>query len=148
MSPTDLALQPAPIHPDWVLEGAPSARYRILADTRDHGAQTLLWDCTAGVFNWFYDVDETIHILEGGMLLTDGTGTRRVKAGDVVFFPAGSKARWEVETYVRKVAVIHHPLPAPLGFGMRVWRKLTRRNIGHATPTAETASASPQPEHA
>jgi uncharacterized cupin superfamily protein len=123
VSRTNLELISAPIRPEWILEGRPTARNLVLSQSRDGGACTLLWDCTAGVFNWFYDTDETIHILEGEVLLTDANGTRRIGAGDVVFFPAGSSATWRVEQYVRKLAFFRFTMPRPVVLGVKGWRK-------------------------
>ena len=134
VSKTDMALESAPIHPDWILEGAPRARNCQLARSNDGAATTLIWDCTAGKFNWFYDVDETIHILEGGMTITDESGTRRVGPGEVVFFPAGSKATWHVETYVRKVAVLHDPVPRLLSQVLRAIRRMRSPVSAHGAP--------------
>ena len=124
VSRTDLELKSAPIRPEWVLEGRPAARNRVLSKSRDGTAITLLWDCTAGVFNWVYDTDETIHILEGEVLLTDANGTRRIGAGDVVFFPAGSRATWRVDCYVRKLAFFRYALPRPLALWIKAWHKV------------------------
>ena len=44
-----------------------------------------MWDCTAGRFYWYYDFDETAHILEGEATITDANGrVWQVKPGDVV----------------------------------------------------------------
>ena len=53
-------LNPSPIHPSWILEGNPVARNRLISSSADGTASALIWDCTAGRFNWFYDVDETV----------------------------------------------------------------------------------------
>jgi uncharacterized cupin superfamily protein len=124
VSPTDLELEPAPISPAWIVEGTPTARYRLLWASRDGMSRTVVWDCTAGKFNWYYVSDETVHIMEGGVTLTDEKGTRRVNAGDAVFFPAGSHALWHIDDYIRKVAFLREPLPTPLRIAMRVKRKL------------------------
>jgi hypothetical protein len=104
-----------PINPAWILDGNPIARAEHLSGSADGTANTYLWDCTAGRFNWHYAFDETLHILEGSVLLkfVDGT-SRRVGAGDIVFFPAGATAEWTVERYIRKLAFCRTPLPAPL----------------------------------
>ena len=105
-------LQPAPIQPSWVLRGNPIARVQLLSSSADGTASTYYWDCTAGRFNWFYSFDETLHILEGSVTLKFPTGgSRLVVAGDVVFFPAGAQAEWNVEQYIRKLAFCRTPLP-------------------------------------
>jgi uncharacterized protein len=121
ISRSDLPLQPAPIHPEWVHEGVPQARNLVISKSRDGAAVTLLWDCTAGSFTWRYDCDETIHVIEGEATLRDGAGERRIAAGDVVFFPAGARVTWRVDRYIRKVAFFRNVLPAPLILPMRAW---------------------------
>jgi uncharacterized protein len=104
-----------PIRPEWILEGQPVARTVLLTSSEDGTASTYFWDCTAGRFNWFYGFDETFHILEGGVTLKGPDGnSRQVKAGDTVFFPAGSNAEWTVDKYVRKLAFCRTPLPKPV----------------------------------
>ncbi|MDB5393254.1 MAG: cupin [Rhodospirillales bacterium] len=86
----------------------------------------MIWDCTAGRFNWFYDCDETVHVTEGAVILTTATGMRAVAAGDVIFFPAGSQATWQVDQYIRKIAFLRQTLPTAAGFALRVWKRLLR----------------------
>lgn len=124
---SDVELQAAPIRPDWILEGAPVGRNKFLSGSVDGGAFTLLWDCTAGVFNWYYDIDETIYVIEGSVVVRADHGEeRRLGPGDTAFFPAGSHALWRVENYVRKVAFFHSPLPAPLRFAEKGMRRIKR----------------------
>ncbi|MGH8299008.1 MAG: cupin domain-containing protein [Steroidobacteraceae bacterium] len=104
-------LAPAPIPPASILEGDPVARDKRLAGSTDQLASTYMWDCTAGSFNWFYDADEVIHVLEGAAIVEDSAGVRqRLEAGDTFLFPAGSRYRWTVPSYVRKIAFLHAPL--------------------------------------
>ena len=122
-----LALNPSPIHPEWVIEGNPIARNKVLSSSVDGTASTLIWDCTAGRFNWFYDVDETIYVIEGGVVIRDAGGAaRRLSAGDTIFFPAGARAEWHVEDYIRKIAFCRAPLPRPIVFARRGYRFLKR----------------------
>jgi len=122
-----LALNPSPIHPEWMIEGNPIARNKVLSSSADGTASTLIWDCTAGRFNWFYDVDETIYVIEGGVVIRDAGGAaRRLSAGDTIFFPAGARAEWHVEDYIRKIAFCRVPLPRPIVFARRGYRFLKR----------------------
>jgi len=115
---------PAPIDPGWILEGKPIARVAILSRSEDSFAWTAMWDCTAGQFNWYYGFDETVHIVEGSVIVScSGTSPRRLEAGDVAYFPFGLTAHWHVEEYVRKVAFCRRPLPAKL---MPIIRTLRR----------------------
>jgi uncharacterized cupin superfamily protein len=116
-------LDPSPIYRDWVLEGNPVARNALLSSSADGSASSYIWDCTAGRFNWFYSADETIYVIEGGVILKDMSGTaRRLSAGDTIFFPAGTHAEWHVETYIRKFALIRVPLPKTFMYAKRGYR--------------------------
>ena len=120
---TSVELKPAPIDPDWIRAGTPMARNALLSTSRDGAAWTLVWDCTPGAFEWRYEVDETIHILEGSVVLDDGFGPpRRLGPGDVVLFPRGAVVRWTVETHVRKIAFVRRPLPKPVIVVLRALR--------------------------
>ena len=120
-------LQLCPIEPSWVLEGKPISRNFTLSSSPDGTSSTVLWDCTAGKFNWYYQFDESVHVLEGSVVIEDEAGVvHKVSAGDTIFFPLGAHAVWTVETYVRKLAFCRNPLPAPIHFANRVYRKLKR----------------------
>jgi uncharacterized cupin superfamily protein len=122
-----VALNPSPIHPHWVLEGNPIASNKVISSSADGTANTYIWDCTAGRFNWFYHIDETLYLIEGGVVVKDNSGiTHRLSAGDAIFFPAGSSAEWHVENYVRKIAFCRVPLPRPLLLARRGYRFLKR----------------------
>ena len=107
-------LRPSPIDPAWIREGNPVARSAVLSRSADTTACTILWDCTAGQFEWRYSFDETVHIVEGSVIVSSqNSPPRRLEPGDVAFFPVGTIAHWQVETYVRKVAFCRHVLPKP-----------------------------------
>lgn len=118
-------MQPAPINPDWIIAGEPIARMADHSKSADRAAYTALWDCTAGTFRWFFAWDETVHILEGDVHVTAEDGSVHVlHAGDVAYFKAGTWATWRVDTYVRKVAFLRRPFPAPIAFAYRLKNKL------------------------
>jgi uncharacterized cupin superfamily protein len=128
MFPGDLThLNPAPISSDWILEGNPVARNKLLSMSHDKAATTWVWDCTAGRFNWFYDIDETVYVMEGSVTVHDHHGaTRTLVSGDVAFFPAGSSAEWTVSKYVRKLAFLRQPPNPYVMLLQRVCNKLNR----------------------
>jgi uncharacterized cupin superfamily protein len=103
---TDAELDRAPIDPSWIIEGTPRARARSLS-LGDHGTiRAFLWDCSAGRFEWHYDHDEIIQILEGEAEITSQNGVRTpLRPGDMVSFPAAQIVVWHVPRYVRKVAL-------------------------------------------
>jgi len=120
-------LKPGPIEPSWILEGNPEATSCVLSQSADGLATTLVWHCTEGKFNWFYDFDETILILEGSIVLeSDGMPPTRYGAGDVVFFRDGAHAKWHVEGHVKKLAFCRKTSPVWFGFALRVFHKLRR----------------------
>ena len=120
-------LTPRPIEPSWIIEGRPDARWCVLSKSADGLASTMVWHCTAGKFNWYYDFDETILILEGGIVLeSDTMPPTRYGPGDVIFFKDGAHARWHVESHVKKLAFCRKTQPVWLGFALRVVLKLKK----------------------
>ena len=116
-----------PIDPAWILEGSPVARNKLIAESDDKMASTLMWDCTAGRFNWYYGCDESICVVEGSVIIRDHLGiTRNLIPGDSAFFPTGSSAEWTVNTYVRKIAIMRQPMPGPVLKARRFYHQLKR----------------------
>jgi uncharacterized protein len=101
----NVELKPSPIEPSWIIEGNPEARSHLLSTSACGTARTLIWSCTAGKFRWFYDLDETLIVLEGSVVIeSDGLPPKRYTVGDVIVFRDGAHAKWHVEDYVKKVA--------------------------------------------
>ena len=124
---TDVELTPRPIVPSWITEGSPQASSCELSKSADGLASTIVWHCTAGKFNWYYDFDETILILEGGIVLeSDTMPPTRYGPGDVIFFKDGAHARWHIEDHVKKLAFCRKTQPVWLGFALRVLLKLRK----------------------
>ena len=87
----------------------------------------MLSTCTDGKFNWYYDVDETIMILEGSIVLeSEGMPPRRYGVGDVILFRDGAHIKWHVEGYVKKIVFFRQTLPFGLGYAVRAINKLRR----------------------
>ena len=120
-------LSPRPIEPSWIIEGKPDATWCVLSQSADGLASTMVWHCTEGKFNWYYDFDETILILEGGIVLENDTmPPTRYGPGDVIFFKDGAHARWHIESHVKKLAFCRKTQPVWLGFALRVVLKLKK----------------------
>jgi hypothetical protein len=120
-------LSPRPIDPSWIIEGNPEAQCCVLSKSADGLASTMVWECSEGKFNWFYDFDETVLILEGSIVLeSDTMAPTRYGPGDVIFFRDGAHARWHVEGRVRKLAFCRKTQPVLVGFALRVFSKLQR----------------------
>jgi uncharacterized protein len=123
----NVELKPAPIESSWILEGNPEAHSSPLSTSACGTAATLIWSCTEGKFNWYYDCDETIMILEGSIVLESaGMPPKRYGVGDVIFFCKGAHAKWHVEGYVKKVAFLRQANPIGFGFAIRAVNKLKR----------------------
>jgi uncharacterized cupin superfamily protein len=124
----EVALEDHPINPDWVLEGDPCARISEWAESADGTTSHWTWDCTAGRFRWYYEVDETIVVIQGSVTLqVDDEAPVLLGVGDAAYFPAGHWVSWTVDSYVRKHAVVRVPVPRSLryavnGFGRRMHR--------------------------
>jgi uncharacterized protein len=120
-------LTPRPIEPSWIIEGNPVAQWHVLSQSADGLASTMVWECSEGKFNWYYDFDETVLILEGSIVLENDTmGPTRYGPGDVIFFKDGAHAKWHVEGRVRKLAFCRKTQPVWLGFALRVFLKLKK----------------------
>ena len=120
-------LEPRPIEPSWIIEGSPVAQSCVLSKSADGLATTIVWECSEGRFNWYYDFDETILILEGSIVLENDTmRPTRYGKGDVIFFRNGAHARWYVEGRVRKLAFCRTTQPMVLAFVARAFNKIKR----------------------
>jgi uncharacterized protein len=120
-------LQASPISPDWILAGAPVARSKMLTKSLDGNSYIMVWECTAGRFNWHYTEDETVVIISGEVFITTEKGEeKRLGQGDMGFFPAGSSCTWRINDRVKKVAFLRKDLPPPLGIVVRAWHKFLR----------------------
>jgi uncharacterized protein len=116
-----------PIEPSWILEGKPTASACTLSQSADGTATTIVWHCTEGKFNWYYDFDETILILEGSIVLENETmRPMRYGPGDVIFFKNGAHAKWHVEGHVKKLAFCRKAQPVWLGLTVRAIAKIRR----------------------
>ncbi|AMY18364.1 cupin domain-containing protein [Rhodococcus sp. PBTS 1] len=121
----DVELTAAPIDPSWIVAGNPVARSGQWSCSPDTTTSTWVWDGTAGTFDWYFEQDETIHVIEGEVIVTSaGQPPRTLRAGDAALFHADTWARWHVPHYVRKHAILRPHIPRPIWFAMRVARKL------------------------
>ena len=139
---TTTDLKPSPICADWILAGKPEARSKLLAKSRDGTSYVVVWECSAGQFEWHYVEDETVTVTSGEVFISTEPGKElRLGQGDMAFFPAGSSCEWSVPDRVRKVAVMRKSLGYPLGFGVRAWYKLL--SIAGLTDQSPLAPAAP-----
>ena len=75
---TDTAdLEATRISPGWILNGRPETRSKQLARSHDRTSCAVVWDCTAGHFNWHYNKDETLVVLTGEAFISIEKGQER-----------------------------------------------------------------------
>lgn len=116
----------APIPRAWIREGNPVARDKRLAGSNDRLPSTIMWDCTAGRFDWYYEHEEVAHVLEGCVLIEDAAGARQIlQPGDTFLFPAGSRYEWTVPNYIRKIAFSYSPLSRRMRIINGIFQSLT-----------------------
>lgn len=132
------AVKPEPIPQLWILDGKPESRSANLVRSLDWTSNLVLWECTAGIFEWHYAKDEHIFIISGEAFMTNGSGgERRFGPGDLGFFPAGTSCTWRVPVGVRKVAVLRETMWRPFGFILKAWNKALRlTGMAGASPLA------------
>ena len=68
-----------------------------------------IWDCTPGTFTADRTtMAELCHILSGSATVTnyDGSGSRRIEAGDLLILPIGWRGEWQVHETIRKTYVL------------------------------------------
>lgn len=137
-TPATFELRPEtePILSSWVLTGTPVTRSKNVVRSHDWTSNIVVWECTAGSFNWHYSKDEVVVVVSGEAFITNEKGEeRRLGPGDLAFFPAGRTSTWRVPERVRKVAVLRETMWRPLGFGLKVVKKLLRMvGVGGESP--------------
>jgi uncharacterized protein len=128
----DVALTPDPIDPSWIIEGQPVARSGKWSQSRDMTTSSFVWECTAGRFNWYFENDETIYVIEGEVIIkVEGQEPLTLRAGHAALFYAGTRSEWHVPRYVRKSALLRPHMPKPVLFALKVSRRLSRRPSGY-----------------
>jgi hypothetical protein len=117
-----------------------------MAESRDKMATKVVWECTPGVFEWHYGDDETVYVLAGEAFLISKDGKeRRFGAGDMVFFPAGSRCTWRVTKTVRKFAIVRRNLSFPVSLAVRSVDGLFRMTRRAKRKLLRMVKGGPQP---
>lgn len=134
-SSADLELKSALIEPSWIISGNPQARIAEHSQSADDASVTAVWDCTAGEFRWYFGWDETVMILEGEVVVTDANNeVRTLRAGDIAYFAGNTWATWKIENYVKKIAFVRRPFPAPVVLALKLKAMLARMKGGSSKP--------------
>ena len=135
-SPMFLELQSSPITSDWILADQPRASSRLISQSKNGNSYVMVWECTAGQFNWNYTEDETVVIVDGEVFITvNANAERRLGSGETAFFPAGTSCKWRIPDRVRKVAVLQKPIPRPVYLALRVYYKILQKLKGNGERT-------------
>ena len=70
-------------------------------------------------------------ILQGSVRVTTEDGSvRTLQGGDIAYFAKDTKALWEIDDYVRKIAFVRHPYSRQV----RMLRGVLARMKSHAVP--------------
>lgn len=101
------SLDPMPLPAEQITKGEPEASGTILWVSGDGKLANGIWECTPGEFDYVH-ADETATVIRGRATVTPEGGEAIVlEAGDVAFFPAGTKTKWRVEETIRKTFHLH-----------------------------------------
>ncbi|MFT4097588.1 MAG: cupin domain-containing protein [Rhodoblastus sp.] len=120
--PADAQMTAIQIPKDWILDGEPQAKSAVLSRSADGMAVTVVWETTKGRFRWYFNIDETVSVIDGEVFVTDEKNVeRRLGPGDVAYFPGGSWSTWRVPGHLRKIAFIRHGVSGPAALVARVW---------------------------
>ncbi len=92
-----------------ILEGTPDARGLFTAESQDGGATAGFWACDVGRYEFVFDYDEFIYLIEGEMTVHQGDRAFAMRAGDTAHFPQGVTVVWEVTRRVTKYFVARAP---------------------------------------
>ncbi|ESY62539.1 hypothetical protein X743_34385 [Mesorhizobium sp. LNHC252B00] len=95
-------VKPAPIPAQDILSGTPEASVALLWRNETGTLFNGVWHCTPGSF-YLDHADETVAFIEGRATVTpEGGEPIELAAGDMGFFPAGTRVLWVVHETVRK----------------------------------------------
>ncbi len=106
---TDSTSEFEPFPLDDVIEGDPRGRVHWLR-TAGSTEATLMAGIFTGQpsrFNYVFETDETFHVIEGSVTITLESGESvDLVPGDIVSFPRGAHAVWDIKQPLRKFFVL------------------------------------------
>src|SRR6266850_2179902 len=89
------------IDPSWLIEGSPVFQSKKFEHAHDGSSHSGIWRCLGPAkFHWYYEVDESIYILDGSAEIEYLGNKFTLSAGDSTHFAAGTSATWIVPTQV------------------------------------------------
>ncbi|MBI3928338.1 MAG: DUF861 domain-containing protein [Armatimonadetes bacterium] len=106
-----------PVEPHEILEGEPNARGLIVGRSADKTAAAGFWSCNPGRYEFLFDYDEFLYLLEGEVTVTESGPRGRsmtLKDGDTACFPMGIKTTWHIHRKLTKYFVARSLSPMEL----------------------------------
>jgi uncharacterized protein len=105
--PAELPAIRLPAHE--ILEGGANAGCAFTARSADGLATAGFWSCDVGTYEFFFDYDEFVYLIEGEVIVEDGGESYRLQAGDTAHFPQGITTIWRVIEKMTKYFVAREP---------------------------------------
>jgi uncharacterized cupin superfamily protein len=99
---------PYPLPKEIIVSGDPAAKVHWLRASAagEPAYYAGVWTVERCTFDYVFEMNETAHIIEGHVVVTQEDGpTLDLHTGDVAHFPKGAKTRWEVRERLKKVFV-------------------------------------------
>ncbi|MFZ6721022.1 cupin domain-containing protein [Undibacterium sp. Ji49W] len=96
------------VDPTWIKEGTPNFRATEFFKSHDGKTSSGIFECDGpSTFEWHYQLDETIYVLDGGVDIEYQGKRFSLKPGETAFFRAGTTALWHVPKGIRKTWTLH-----------------------------------------
>jgi len=115
-----VALQTMTGAPATITQGTPNFRIAPYATSADGRTSSGIWASDGpSTFEWRFDSDETVYILQGQVDITYQGQQFSLRPGDTAVFWADTQAVWHVPQHVLKSYTLNHPSTLT-----RLWRKL------------------------
>ena len=102
-----LHLKPFFVDASWIKTGTPNFRANEFFKSSDGKTSSGIFECDASTFEWHYQFDEAVYILEGSVDLSYQGRQFTLNAGDTALFRAGTIAIWHVPVHIRKSWTIY-----------------------------------------
>lgn len=100
--------EPYPMPKESLVEGDPAAtvHWARASGEGEPAYYAGVWTAEPSTFDYDFAMNETAHILEGHVVVSQKGGpTLDLRPGDVATFPKGAKTRWHVRERMKKVFV-------------------------------------------
>ncbi len=103
LHPASVELEPWPLAPEQIIEGAPQVHGLVLEESADGLVERGIWQHTPGVSS-DVEADELFVVLHGRATIEVQDGpTLEVGPGDAAVLHAGDRTVWRVHETLRKV---------------------------------------------